>query len=152
MQRLFSMFPRGAPGVGLLLLRLGAVAGVFVHDAVWSGMSASPLLAVPLSVGGAALSLGAVTPFAALATGTTVLLLFATQPAGAASTAYVALLLATAVALALLGPGAWSLDARWFGRRLITLDSRVAVGDAKQASLAVMARRRPPDHDGDGSG
>lgn len=104
MQRLFVMFPDRAPGVGLLLLRLGLA--IALCRAGW------PPAAWPaaLAVAGAGLLLcGWLTPLAA-------------------ALAWLALLLegpptwpwlCVPLALLLLGPGAYSLDARRFGRRVL---------------------------------
>lgn len=101
MQRLFSSFPDGPPGAGLLILRITVAAGMLLQ----TGSAMALFVAAPLVAG------------------------FMT-PAVAAVAAVIALLYdapfvaATALALALLGPGAFSVDARLFGRREIVIDER----------------------------
>lgn len=116
LQRLFTMFPEGLPGVALVLLRIAVAIGTVSAD------SHSPhwLLALdgPCVL---ALVLGAFTPlFAGLSLGL--------QWVGwAVVGGYPAMrLLAGLVtlALALLGPGAYSFDARRFGRRLMTFSDQ----------------------------
>ena len=124
MQRLFSMFPNGWPGGGLLILRLAAggllltqVSAIFLPGAHWDVIT-------PVSVGIAAgllLLIGLWTPLGcllavvaeswlALAGG------IAPQPA--------VLLLAISVAIVMLGPGSWSFDAVLFGRRRLDITDR----------------------------
>jgi hypothetical protein len=114
-QKLFVTFPNGAPGVGLLLLRF-AVGVSLATLAVGSGEQSLMLWIVTIGIA-LTLTIGFMTPIAALLVvllhGITVLLTgFANDPTDAAA-------IAQALALALLGPGAYSLDSRLFGRRLI---------------------------------
>lgn len=119
-QRLFSMFPPGLPGVALLLLRL-SVAGALLFDGY------AHMAALPAWVLGAAIlislvvSVGYLTPIvAASALACHALIWFAAGVGSGAVTPTVILAL-DALALALLGPGAYSLDSRRFGRRLVVL-------------------------------
>ncbi len=98
MQRLFSTFPGGVPGVGLLLLR--AVVGG------WSILHGG----IPAIAAGGLLAIGFLTPLAA---GLSVAILGFSDARWLVS-----------LALALLGPGAFSLDARLFGRREIIIPRR----------------------------
>ena len=120
MQRLFSMFPSGLPGVALLLLRVSVAWTVFLHLfavhselAVWASAA--------LLVLAAALVVGILTPIAAL-------LVIAAHFGGpydinVPNTGIVAVNILNALALALLGPGAYSFDALRFGRRVVELPS-----------------------------
>jgi uncharacterized membrane protein YphA (DoxX/SURF4 family) len=128
---LFSTFPSGLPGVGLLLLRTGAAAVLIVHGAVcltdhvaatW-GTWAVGAMAVLVGV---LLLIGLVTPLAGTlaALGSAgILLSWLPSPTPNLSGAGMAgvLPVVVAAAIALLGPGAISVDAALFGRREITI-------------------------------
>ena len=132
MRKLFSTFPSQWPGVGLLLLR--ALVG---YSLIAQGMAyvRMPLdsfvmccLAALTFVGAAFLLVGLMTPLVAFlvaAGGIGIALSWIPSAAGGLFEGYVALinLIALSIAIALLGPGAFSLDARMFGRREITIPS-----------------------------
>ncbi len=115
------MFPSGTPGLGLALLRL--VVAVSLHlDAMGRpaqnahGIAFAALLALSLLI-----VAGTFTPFAAV---TCALAQAAQLLLGAAEISPGATLLPVeALILALLGPGAYSIDARLFGRRVFVLHS-----------------------------
>jgi uncharacterized membrane protein YphA (DoxX/SURF4 family) len=95
-QRLFSSFPDGRPGAGLLILRMAVAYGI-AENVI--GIAVAPLLL-----------LGFMTPAGAII-------------AAAIAFFYGSPFIATiAIALALLGPGAFSIDAKLFGRREIVID------------------------------
>lgn len=133
LQRLFSTFPGSWPGVALLLLRVivGVTAiaqGVlyFSHGDRWT--TAALLSGLLLVMTGACLLIGFLTPIVSVLAGVvcvagTISLL--PPPAGNLfDGALVSLeMMVMAVAVALLGPGAFSLDARLFGRREIVIPS-----------------------------
>lgn len=131
MQRLFSTFPGGLPGVGLLLLRVG-LGGTLL--AVSVGVVASGRWALAFIAGGcgAAVLVGVGTPFAAVTCLGTVL--FLTRGLTETTTVLngrlgVGLALVVSGALALLGPGALSIDARLFGRRELTFPRSAKDGE-----------------------
>jgi hypothetical protein len=117
LRRLFTTFARGWPGAGLLLLRLAA--GIALLSRALIRFNALDFLAI---VAGGLLIAGLWTPVAALVTGLVGLW-----------NAYVqfgdpwanALLFAIGISLAMIGPGAWSLDGWLFGWK------RIDVGKGK---------------------
>jgi uncharacterized membrane protein YphA (DoxX/SURF4 family) len=125
-QRLFSGFPGGPPGISILFLRFGA--GIpLVYDGI-TGLSAAPQF-IPcmrqlLVVGAGVLLLaGLWTPLSGtLAAILELWIAFS----GADHLRGVLLLAALGVALAILGPGAWSVDAHLFGRKRIDISNRRA--------------------------
>ena len=121
MQRLFSMFPNGWPGAALLLLRL--VAGILlIHNgiaALVSGVAVQLVIIQSVGIGGGILLiLGLWTPIAGAVVMVTELWIAFTGTPHLRS----AILLATmGVSLAVLGPGAQSIDARLFGRKRLDI-------------------------------
>jgi uncharacterized membrane protein YphA (DoxX/SURF4 family) len=115
------MFPNGWPGRGLLLLRLVA-GGLLVLDGITGIMRASQHESVPLQViaaiAGIFLLAGLWTPIAGAVVMVTELWIAFTGTPHLRS----AILLATmGVSLAVLGPGARSIDARLFGRKRLDI-------------------------------
>jgi hypothetical protein len=113
MQRLFSMFPAGGPGTGLLLLRLSLAAILVVH--MWARPAPATYAWLAPSLA-SFLTVGLFTPIVA-ALGGLLELTHAVLSRGDVLPAGVHV--AQAVAVALLGPGAYSVDALWYGRRLV---------------------------------
>jgi asparagine N-glycosylation enzyme membrane subunit Stt3 len=118
-QRLYSMFPFGGPGLGLVLLRLALVLALWVErHAVLEALpeSLAPACLIVIVI---ALVLGGLTSlFTSLA------MLISGLGMLHASTFTIwlgALTLLMGTALLMLGPGAYSIDARLYGRRRVTL-------------------------------
>ena len=117
-QKLFSMFPPGLPGLALLLVRASvALALLFEDYAHRHAMSGWIHGAVILVV--AALCAGYFTPLVAAAA--LVLHALIWLGPGADNATVAALCVLDAIALALLGPGAYSVDSYRFGRRRVVL-------------------------------
>lgn len=124
MQRLFSSFPSAWPGAGLLLLRLiGAVPVVVGGITALLTQSASPVpwLDIIGVAGGSLLLVGFWTPVGgallALAQGC-----LAFWNGGVDAAALICS--GIAASLIMLGPGAWSVDARRYGRKRIEFRSK----------------------------
>ena len=131
---MFSMFPDGWPGTGLLLLRLATGAVVIIQSVGYLtdkheiGISG---LAILLGAGavGFLLLIGFLTRFVALAAagvGVAGMLswLPMSRPSPTVTPLTAALYAVIAVAITCLGAGAFSLDARLFGRREIVIPPR----------------------------
>jgi uncharacterized membrane protein YphA (DoxX/SURF4 family) len=121
MQRLFSMFPQGGPGVALLLLRV-SVAGITVFR-LWTHYGALGPYWVLLGVVVLALALcvGVLTPI--LSVLICLVAVFSIVQGHSEVPVDVSTIL-NAIALALLGPGAYSLDAWLYGRRVVVVPAR----------------------------
>ena len=120
MRRLFSTFSSGPPAVGLLLLRLVAGITLIVHCArlhnVISLQAITPH--VIAAVGGLLLLVGLWTPVA----GAIVVITVSWIVFSHGHDPWVSVMLAgLGAALALLGPGAWSVDARLYGWKRIEI-------------------------------
>jgi putative oxidoreductase len=117
-QRLFSTFPNSWPGLGLLILRfaagvsLAAVAQVTNDPANTAGSLAR------CAVGGVAVLIwiGLWTPFAAVAAAAIQIVVITV---GHRFNVSLLAFAAVSLSLAMLGPGAWSFDARLYGRKRI---------------------------------
>jgi len=117
-QRLFSTFPGGLPGAGLLLLR-AAIAIPLVYEGVLTVASSSPAILEVVSAGAAILLLiGVWTPLAGALIAVAELSLAVLHPVEPWMHALFATM---GAALAMLGPGVCSLDARLFGRKQIQI-------------------------------
>ena len=127
MQRLFSAFPDGWPVFGLVLLRIvvGVVAAVQgVHLVIVVNLTLGTCVIAGLAIaGGAAVLIGFLTPFTGVALSVSIPLFWFPSPAAGPflDTIAALLIMADAIAIALLGPGAFSVDALIFGRREVLI-------------------------------
>lgn len=121
MQRIFSTFPDGWPGCGLLLLRIAGSVPLFVvgMSRLWGEPGDVALwLRIFSCVSGALILAGSWTPFAAALQ---VILegMFAFAGTAFEWTHLIHALIG--LSLMMLGPGYWSIDARLYGRKRIDL-------------------------------
>ena len=118
MQRLFSMFPPGLPGLALLLLR-ASVAIALVVECYGRQRDLSGWIQAAAILVSLASSLGYLTPVVAVMDLVLHTLIWSCLGIGSAAAATTISL--DAIALALLGPGAYSIDYYRFGRRQVIL-------------------------------
>jgi len=119
------MFPQGGPGLALLLLRI-SVATIFLVSSITaanqSGVSSIYLLSAGISLIALSLSIGFLTPYlSVIVVASAVANLFVGFHSGSLIAVFH---ICDAAALALLGPGAYSVDARLFGRSVTVLPPR----------------------------
>jgi putative oxidoreductase len=114
LQRLYSTFARGWPGMGLLCLRLIAAIAAFHYVVIGLASEQTLLRTVIEGPAGLLLCAGLWTPIVG---GTLSILAFWSAFSGGRDPWGEILLAAIGAALAMLGPGAWSVDARLFGRK-----------------------------------
>jgi putative oxidoreductase len=124
LRRLYSTFAGGWPGLGLLLMRivLGYALVARATSILWSDPALKATIASSfLLASGVLLVVGLWTPIV----GTLVAFIQLGQIATPAGDRSVPLLLGTiAGALAMLGPGLWSVDARLFGWKRVEASPR----------------------------
>jgi len=117
-QRLFSSFADGWPGAGLLLLRL-MTGGGLLYGGITSAWSAPYLALAPLVIAagaGVLLLLGLYTPLAGAVAAIAEAWIAFSHPGSLWAPLG---LICLGLSLAMIGPGAWSMDARLFGRKQI---------------------------------
>ena len=114
------MFPPGLPGLALLLLRASVGCALLMHDyghwAALPGWVHGTVILISLCV-----SVGYLTPIVAIAALACHAVIWLAVGAALDAASLTLLFALDALALALLGPGAYSLDSRRFGRRLVVL-------------------------------
>jgi putative oxidoreductase len=117
-QRLFSTFPNSWPGFGLLILRVATGLSLVTVAHVAGNLADTPSLLARCVVGGVAvlICIGLWTPLAAVAAAAIqiIIIIF-----GHRFDLSLVVFAAVDLSLAMLGPGAWSFDARLFGRKRI---------------------------------
>jgi len=120
-QRLFSTFPGGLPGAGIVLVR-AAAAVPLVYAGLLTASSPDPLILEVLAACAAILVLiGLWTPFAGALIAISELALASSHRADPWTFIQYAVL---GAALAMLGPGGCSVDAHLFGRKQIQIPTR----------------------------
>jgi uncharacterized membrane protein YphA (DoxX/SURF4 family) len=115
-QRLFSTFPNSWPGLGLLILRFATGLSLAAVAHVAGGLADTASVIARCGVSGVAVLIwiGLWTPLAAVAAAAIqIIVIILGHQFSLSLLAFVAL----GLSLAMLGPGAWSFDARLFGRK-----------------------------------
>jgi putative oxidoreductase len=121
LQRLFSTFPTGRPGAGLLLLRFAVGASLILEKipVIWIiPQSLDFEMRIVLVCIGIFLLCGLWTPV--MGSVAAVMELLITFSPAVGSVTHI-LLVVLSISLALLGPGAFSIDAHIFGRKRIDI-------------------------------
>jgi putative oxidoreductase len=115
-QRLFSTFAAGWPGIGLLIQRF-LIGTILLREAFLRPGADSHFALVALTlIASVLLVIGLGTPYIGLLVAAAQLwLVFA----GSADPWAAIILSGLGASLAMIGPGAWSMDARFFGRKHI---------------------------------
>ena len=125
MQRLFSNFANGWPGIGLLLLRLLTGAMMIYFGIASLGEAPPPLILVlqMIGVGSAVLLVvGLLTPIAGSLGAVAKVWIGILRISPQSGDPWIAIAQAVLpAAVAMIGPGAWSVDGRLFGRKHIDL-------------------------------
>ena len=121
MQRLFATFPEGWPGTGLLVVRVVAAIPVVqqgIAELLTAHQNTQVILELVAACPAALLLVGLWTPVAGVLMAVAELCLVLSH----ASDPWMHVRLgALGAALAMLGPGAWSVDAHLFGRKRIEI-------------------------------
>ena len=124
MQRLFSTFANGWPGIGLLVQRL-LIGTALLHHGI-AQVELTPPIAILVAsfieaITGILLLLGLWTPVIGALTALTEVWSICWHTGDT----WIAIFLATlATSLAMIGPGAWSIDACLFGRKHMDIPER----------------------------
>jgi putative oxidoreductase len=127
LQRLFSTFPDSWPGLGLLSLRVGLSGHlIFMCISDLSARSSEPITlttCLAAALGGIFLLAGLWTPImGALVALDEVWIAFLLHSSGLERMSTHICLAVMSTSVAMLGPGAWSVDARLYGRRRLYSD------------------------------
>ena len=115
------MFPQGGPGAALLLLRISVVAVLLIMAARYTGSFYGLILAGVLLTS-LSLLIGFLTPFLCVIVAASVIGNLIANPHSSSLLCVIAI--ANTAALGLLGPGAYSLDSKLFGRRVTVFRPR----------------------------
>ena len=118
MQRLFSTFADGWPGSGLLIQRL-LLSTILLHEAFLQPGATVSLAPIALQlIASVLLIIGLGTPYVGVLVAASQIWLYLS---GAADMWTAIIVFGLSFTLAMIGPGAWSMDARLFGREHVEL-------------------------------
>jgi uncharacterized membrane protein YphA (DoxX/SURF4 family) len=124
MQRLFSTFPNRGAGLALVILRFSVAVALASSARLCTGPGTEILVALS-SIAAVLIVVGWFTPLAAGSAVVTTLSTFWFCREAAVN----ALMIAMLVAICLLGAGAYSVDARMYGRRKLVVGRPTGKGD-----------------------
>jgi uncharacterized membrane protein YphA (DoxX/SURF4 family) len=124
LQRLFSTFPNGWPGLGLLLLRLGVGTALIYASLLEKTQEPITVVQQLISAGtGVFLLAGLWTPVMGSWAGLDHAWIVLSRDSSNIGGRWLHIfLIVLSASVAMLGPGAWSIDARLFGRRRFHID------------------------------
>jgi hypothetical protein len=123
MQRLLGTFPNRSAGVALLILRLAVAAALVSGARLCPGPETEVLLALA-RIAAVLIAVGWYTPLAAVSAVVVSLGTFWVCRAPGVN----ALMIAILIAIGLLGAGAYSVDARLYGRRRLVIKRSPGMG------------------------
>jgi len=153
LQRLFSTFPNSWPGVGLLLLRLSlAVTLLYYGIAGFPNLSETTGFAqqVMASACGAFLFAGLWTPVTGALVALDEFWIAFSIYSPLAKDMWIHVFLAIqALSVTMLGPGAWSIDARLFGRKRFDIDQKKRRPPSDEVGEIQTIEGSDPDRSGD---
>ena len=110
------MFPAGAAGAALIFLRVSVVATLMVDGAAHRSLLLSVWTALLYLLPALCLIAGFLTPYSAILC---CIVQLAELVIGGTNQFHLVVSILNAAILAILGPGAYSIDARIFGRRVL---------------------------------
>jgi putative oxidoreductase len=126
LQRLFSAFPDGSPGVGLLFFRLCLSVALIYFGAPGLTNPSDPIpfaRALIAAAGAIFLLVGLWTPVLATLIALAEVWSGSSLYSQSRDNMWIHIFLAIlCISLAMLGPGVWSIDARLFGRKRFDID------------------------------
>jgi uncharacterized membrane protein YphA (DoxX/SURF4 family) len=126
LQRLFSKFLSGSSGLGLLILRLTVGLTVIAEDGMYltggeNSTTLQQVLGLSAIIIGGLMMLGFLTPFVGFFIFVGSIFLKFSPPSTNFNILATIYLIVMSLAIILLGPGVFSLDALFFGRREIII-------------------------------
>jgi uncharacterized membrane protein YphA (DoxX/SURF4 family) len=116
------MFPTGTAGAALFVLRVSVAVTLIVNGTTYWAPVTSFLFPLGSAILAIFLCLGLFTPYCSTVSG--LIQLYVLLVSGDKDRLHFIVFILNSGVLAVLGPGAYSIDARVFGRRLLTLPSR----------------------------
>jgi uncharacterized membrane protein YphA (DoxX/SURF4 family) len=120
-QRLYSIFPTGLVGVALLTLRLIVATMLLANGAAQWSLANSTCLDLIIILTTCLLGLGVLTPYCSVfCVSFAFWILWNTR---GQNSFHLIMFILISLVTAVLGPGGYSVDARFFGRRLLTATS-----------------------------